>query len=159
MLLCLFLFFRPLICHIPPPLDAPLTFLLLPSFLLSRFIAKTRERWWNGYLLFYERVEDEAGPAASAAATAAATATTAAAGETGSFSVPQPLGMPSDSVYRKVQEENLKFYHHRYLFSAEYFEFFKNLCAANGAWLTSVKDSSDANVASARTVIGALDFV
>lgn len=80
---------------------------------LKMTVPKRRERWWNAYMLFYERVE------------------------------PQPLKLeceqaldltasnPPEDVVHTVDQHNLEFRHHQELYCTEYFKFTLDLCSAS----------------------------
>eukprot|EP00051_Salpingoeca_urceolata_P010816 m.132959 g.132959 ORF g.132959 m.132959 type:complete len:2404 (+) comp16869_c0_seq3:193-7404(+) len=115
----------------------------------KRYTPQTRERWWNAFMLFYERVdpppltlegdltpepsllmtpEEAAAEDAKEAATAEALAAFTAA-SVSSKTTAGALDIPS-SIQRAVKQENLLFQHRCSLFSSELRLFVQNLCRA-----------------------------
>ena len=73
---------------------------------------RRQKRWWNAYLLFYERVD------------------ILAQRDRGDASISR-VKMPS-AIERSVCKENINFLHTRTQFSEEYFQFIKKLTLCNG---------------------------
>lgn len=97
---------------------------------MKRMAFKKQKRWWNAYILFYERMRATPPPPPNDVeihVTADAAPTT-----------PQALSVPSAAsvvmpsyILKSVHKKNIKFLHHRHHFSQEYFQFVKKLIQAN----------------------------
>jgi ubiquitin carboxyl-terminal hydrolase 9/24 len=73
--------------------------------IMKRMAFKKQKRWWNAYILFYEKIESaKLNPVEK------------------SFKSAIPL-----SIHKSVQKKNMKFMHFRNHFSIEYFQFIKKL--------------------------------
>jgi ubiquitin carboxyl-terminal hydrolase 9/24 len=72
--------------------------------IIKRMAFKKQKRWWNAYILFYEK--------------------TGCVGE--ETRIGQPISIPL-GIHRIVQKKNLKFLHYRNHFSIEYFQFIRKL--------------------------------
>lgn len=95
-----------------------------------RYVQRSKERWWNGYLLFYERVEADA--AGDAMAIDASDSARSAATSPSHSPVPSPgaAETPVDdpSIVLDVQDQNRQFNHRKEIFNREYFAFMFTLC-------------------------------
>ena len=100
--------------------------------IMKRMAYKKQKRWWNAYILFYERIA--LGPRG-------AQKQTNQSGEAAIAKKPRPhtssfveelkhVKIPA-YILKSVHKKNIKFLHHRHHFSVEYFQFMKRLCQAN----------------------------
>jgi len=71
---------------------------------------RRQKRWWNAYLLFYERVDVLSQPDRD--------------------TVTEKLNMPVE-IKRSVRKENIQFLHAKTQFSEEFFQFIKKLTLAS----------------------------
>ncbi|CAF3635592.1 unnamed protein product [Rotaria socialis] len=88
---------------------------------------KRQRRWWNAYILFYEKIQTGAENSIENS-------------ENGLAQLQlydQTQRMPI-SVQRSVRKQNIKFLHNRLLFSSEYFMFMKRLVQNNVQHLLSI---------------------
>ena len=109
---------------------------------MKRMAFKKQKRWWNAYILFYERIKhSEINPTSTTTiTTAAATASTTSNRTTATVDVDHDettsnenkniVNMPS-YILKSVHKKNIKFLHHRHHFSPEYFQFVKKLVQTN----------------------------
>lgn len=104
---------------------------------MKRMAFKKQKRWWNAYILFYERIKHTELRNDKDSTISAST------------SLPDPLAVSSDKdenesvdaagtsvnmpsyIVKSVHKKNIKFLHHRHHFSQEYFQFIKKLVQAN----------------------------
>ncbi|CAF1148229.1 unnamed protein product [Rotaria sordida] len=88
---------------------------------------KRQRRWWNAYILFYEKISiDSSNPVDNLEKDLAQLQL-----------YDQTQRMPL-SVQRSVRKQNIKFLHNRLLFSAEYFIFIKKLIQNNVQYLVNI---------------------
>eukprot|EP00041_Stephanoeca_diplocostata_P039081 m.1585860 g.1585860 ORF g.1585860 m.1585860 type:complete len:2436 (+) comp25326_c0_seq1:243-7550(+) len=126
-----------------------------------RYVQRSKERWWNGYLLFYERVEPEDATAAvsmSVSETEDNAATSPSASPTPNVGAAEsPVDDPSIVV--DVQDQNLQFNHRKEIFNQEYFSFMLTLWMQT---IDAVKEQrigkSDAEQVLHKTTVVAGDF-
>jgi ubiquitin carboxyl-terminal hydrolase 9/24 len=91
-----------------------------PTQSFDQPVMKRQRRWWNAYILFYEKIsDDESNPDTSLAKDLAQLQL-----------YDQTQRMPL-SVQRSVRKQNIKFLHNRIHFSPEYFHFMKRLVQSN----------------------------
>lgn len=86
---------------------------LIPTRQINTHFSKLyrrQKRWWNAYLLFYERVDVLAQPDRASSA--------------------NNLVMPVD-IERSVRKENIQYMHVKTQFSEEYFQFMRKLTSAS----------------------------
>ena len=91
---------------------------------MKRMTYKKQKRWWNAYILFYERIKN---------AERTPNQTTAFSSNEAAFellSIQKVQKMPP-FILRSVHKKNIKFLHHRHHFSVEYFQFIKKLTQTN----------------------------
>ena len=81
-----------------------------------RMVPRQKERWWNGYMLFYERTVS-AGPAAGAVA---------------------PVDRIPPHIDLLVHEQNIRLLYRREVYSADYFQFVLSLCYVNCEQLMAI---------------------
>lgn len=91
--------------------------------MLKRMSYRRQKRWWNAYILFYQRA-----PLADAMA--------------GLSINPKVAAMPRmpAAIERSVWRQNIKFLHTRNQFSPEYFQFTKKLVSCNTPFVTLAPD-------------------
>lgn len=92
--------------------------------MMKRMSYRRQKRWWNAYILFYERLDtidqgDELVRYIS---------------ELTVSSRPRQIVMPS-AIERSVRKQNVQFMHNRMQYSLEYFQFMKKLLTCNGVYL------------------------
>lgn len=99
---------------------------------MKRMAYKKQKRWWNAYILFYERVRVDLNKSTASSAGAEASSDKKVATSSGSslFEEQLVVKMPA-FILRSVHKKNVKFLHHRHHFSVEYFQFVKKLTQAN----------------------------
>lgn len=115
---------------------------------MKRMAFKKQKRWWNAYILFYERIKHVENNSTTTTkkeepANKSTASTTAAAGNsnkeersesknttTTTVATSCVVNMPG-YVVKSVHKKNIKFLHHRHHFSPEYFQFVKKLVQAN----------------------------
>ena len=89
--------------------------------LMKRTALKKQKRWWNAYILFYEKIcKDDA-------------ANTKSIENKQGEEWPNPTNTIKIPQYilKSVHKKNIKFLHHRHHFSLEYFQFIKKLSQTN----------------------------
>ncbi|KAI4529130.1 hypothetical protein MG293_020804 [Ovis ammon polii] len=91
--------------------------------MMKRMSYRRQERWWNAYILLYERMdtidqEDEMIRYIS------------------ELTVTTPHQIMSPAIERSVRKQNVQFMHNRMQYSLEYFQFVKNLLTCNGIYLS-----------------------
>lgn len=92
--------------------------------MMKRMSYRRQKRWWNAYILFYERMDtidhdDEVIRYIS---------------EIAITTRPHQIVMPS-AIERSVRKQNVQFMHNRMQYSLEYFQFMKKLLTCNGVYL------------------------
>ncbi|XP_053404353.1 probable ubiquitin carboxyl-terminal hydrolase FAF-X isoform X2 [Mercenaria mercenaria] len=85
--------------------------------MLKRMTYRRQKRWWNAYILFYERVDDVEDEKISKTI------------QDLSISNPKPK-MPK-TIEKCVRKQNIMFMHEKTQFSPEYFQFMKRLLTCN----------------------------
>lgn len=92
--------------------------------MMKRMSYRRQKRWWNAYILFYERMDETSVDSELLKHIAEMTL------------VPKPhhLKMPS-AIERGVHKQNVQFMHSRMQYSLEYFQFVKKLLTCNGVYL------------------------
>ncbi|XP_036316314.1 probable ubiquitin carboxyl-terminal hydrolase FAF-X isoform X8 [Pipistrellus kuhlii] len=92
--------------------------------MMKRMSYRRQKRWWNAYILFYERLDtiDQGDELVRYISELAVT------------SRPRQIVMPS-AIERSVRKQNVQFMHNRMQYSLEYFQFMKKLLTCNGVYL------------------------
>lgn len=92
--------------------------------MMKRMSYRRQKRWWNAYILFYERLDtiDQGDELVRYISELAVT------------SRPHQIVMPS-AIERSVRKQNVQFMHNRMQYSLEYFQFMKKLLTCNGVYL------------------------
>ncbi|XP_075395925.1 ubiquitin carboxyl-terminal hydrolase 9X-like isoform X2 [Tenrec ecaudatus] len=94
--------------------------------MMKRMAHRRQKRWWNAYILFYERMDtvNEDGGLISYIS---------------ELTIKRPLQLyMSPSIEKSVRKHNVKFMHNQMQYSLEYFQFVKNLLTCNGVYLSPV---------------------
>lgn len=107
---------------------------------MKRMAFKKQKRWWNAYILFYERIKhSEINPTSTTTITTTAASTTSNR-TTATVDVDHDETTPNENknivnmpsyILKSVHKKNIKFLHHRHHFSPEYFQFVKKLVQTN----------------------------
>lgn len=92
--------------------------------MMKRMSYRRQKRWWNAYILFYERLDtiDQGDELIRYISELAITTR------------PHQIIMPS-AIERSVRKQNVQFMHNRMQYSMEYFQFMKKLLTCNGVYL------------------------
>uniref|UniRef100_A0A673U6K4 ubiquitinyl hydrolase 1 n=1 Tax=Suricata suricatta TaxID=37032 RepID=A0A673U6K4_SURSU len=91
--------------------------------MMKRMSYRRQKRWWNAYILFYERLDTiDQGDLIRYISELAVTTR------------PHQIIMPS-AIERSVRKQNVQFMHNRMQYSLEYFQFMKKLLTCNGVYL------------------------
>uniref|UniRef100_A0A8D0ZMB2 USP domain-containing protein n=1 Tax=Sus scrofa TaxID=9823 RepID=A0A8D0ZMB2_PIG len=92
--------------------------------MMKRMSYRRQKRWWNAYILFYERLDtiDQGDELIKYISELAITTR------------PHQIIMPS-AIERSVRKQNVQFMHNRMQYSLEYFQFMKKLLTCNGVYL------------------------
>jgi ubiquitin carboxyl-terminal hydrolase 9/24 len=126
--------------------------------IMKRMAYKKQKRWWNAYILFYERLtktdqqqqlqlsvsnsinETFSNTSLlfnkqrnqSGDSSSSVSRKTSKTNSTATFTIEEqkPIKIPS-FILKSVHKKNIKFLHHRHHFSGEYFQFIKKLSQAN----------------------------
>ncbi|XP_046853983.1 probable ubiquitin carboxyl-terminal hydrolase FAF-X [Xenia sp. Carnegie-2017] len=77
--------------------------------MMKRMSYRRQKRWWNAYILFYERIEEE---------------------DNGFVLVKNDVKIPC-AIEQEVRKQNMEFLHNRIQFSNEYFDFIRKLVTVN----------------------------
>ncbi|KAF4027332.1 hypothetical protein G4228_019128 [Cervus hanglu yarkandensis] len=90
--------------------------------MMKRMSYRRQKRWWNAYILFYERMdtidqEDEMIRCIS------------------ELTITKSHPIMSPAIERSVRKQNVQFMHNRMQYSLEYFQFVKKLLTCNGIYL------------------------
>ncbi|XP_060232828.1 probable ubiquitin carboxyl-terminal hydrolase FAF-X isoform X1 [Meriones unguiculatus] len=85
--------------------------------MMKRMSYRRQKRWWNAYILFYERMD------------------VADENETSELIVNRPHQIMSPAIERSVWKQNIKFLHNQMQYSLEYFQFIKKLLTCNAVFL------------------------
>uniref|UniRef100_A0A8C4ME89 USP domain-containing protein n=1 Tax=Equus asinus asinus TaxID=83772 RepID=A0A8C4ME89_EQUAS len=90
--------------------------------MMKRMSYRRQKRWWNAYILFYERTDvidqdDEMIRCIS------------------ELTITRPHQIMSPAIERSVRKQNVQFMHNRMQYSLEYFQFVKKLLTCNGIYL------------------------
>ncbi|XP_072270431.1 ubiquitin carboxyl-terminal hydrolase 9X [Pyxicephalus adspersus] len=92
--------------------------------MMKRMSYRRQKRWWNAYILFYERMDTLDKDSELIKYINELTIT----------SKPHQIKMPS-AIERSVRKQNVQFMHNRMQFSLEYFQFIKKLLTCNSVYL------------------------
>ncbi|KAK2527097.1 Usp9x [Columba guinea] len=92
--------------------------------MMKRMSYRRQKRWWNAYILFYERMDtiDKDNELIKYISELAIT------------TKPHQIKMPS-AIERSVRKQNVQFMHNRMQYSLEYFQFIKKLLTCNSVYL------------------------
>ncbi len=103
--------------------------------IMKRMAYKKQKRWWNAYILFYQRLSkaEIAGQGGKQRYQSGEVVTRKAKMQSSSFSNSDEIGKVKvpGFIMKSVHKKNIKFLHHRHHFSVEYFQFVKKLIQAN----------------------------
>ncbi|XP_010884632.2 probable ubiquitin carboxyl-terminal hydrolase FAF-X isoform X3 [Esox lucius] len=99
--------------------------------MMKRMSYRRQKRWWNAYILFYERMDAAGGGAAGEADGELARCISEL---TVSPTMPRQVKMPS-AIECSVRKQNVQFMHSRMQYSLEYFQFVKKLLTCNSVYL------------------------
>ncbi|KAF6090909.1 hypothetical protein HJG60_012261 [Phyllostomus discolor] len=92
--------------------------------MMKRMSYRRQKRWWNAYILFYERLDTiDQGDELTKYISELTVATR-----------PHQIVMPS-AIERSVRKQNVQFMHNRMQYSLEYFQFMKKLLTCNSVYL------------------------
>ncbi|XP_062862625.1 probable ubiquitin carboxyl-terminal hydrolase FAF-X isoform X2 [Trichomycterus rosablanca] len=93
--------------------------------MMKRMSYRRQKRWWNAYILFYERMDslDKDGELMKYIS------------ELSLSSKPHQIKMPP-AIECSVRKQNVQFMHSRMQYSLEYFQFIKKLLTCNSVYLT-----------------------
>uniref|UniRef100_A0A671TG38 ubiquitinyl hydrolase 1 n=1 Tax=Sinocyclocheilus anshuiensis TaxID=1608454 RepID=A0A671TG38_9TELE len=94
--------------------------------MMKRMSYRRQKRWWNAYILFYERMDTLDKDSELVKYITELTVT----------SKPHQVKMPS-AIERGVRKQNVQFMHNRMQYSLEYFQFIRKLLTCNGVYLNS----------------------
>lgn len=102
---------------------------------MKRMAFKKQKRWWNAYILFYERIKhaENNKKEETAKTTSGNNSNSKEESEsknTTTVATTSVVNMPG-YIVKSVHKKNIKFLHHRHHFSPEYFQFVKKLVQAN----------------------------
>lgn len=107
---------------------------------MKRMAYKKQKRWWNAYILFYERIKHDQPKTTTQIEKATASNNDKVLNNEKTTSCGELLQAYDDVQYavkmpayivKSVHKKNIKFLHHRHHFSPEYFQFIKKLSQAN----------------------------
>ncbi|XP_016350844.1 probable ubiquitin carboxyl-terminal hydrolase FAF-X, partial [Sinocyclocheilus anshuiensis] len=94
--------------------------------MMKRMSYRRQKRWWNAYILFYERMDTLDKDSELVKYITELTVT----------SKPYQVKMPS-AIERSVRKQNVQFMHNRMQYSLEYFQFIRKLLTCNSVYLNS----------------------
>ncbi|KAI2660738.1 putative ubiquitin carboxyl-terminal hydrolase FAF-X [Labeo rohita] len=94
--------------------------------MMKRMSYRRQKRWWNAYILFYERMDTLDKDSELVKYITELTVT----------SKPHQVKMPS-AIERSVRKQNVQFMHNRMQYSLEYFQFIRKLLTCNSVYLNS----------------------
>uniref|UniRef100_A0A8B9RCX2 ubiquitinyl hydrolase 1 n=1 Tax=Astyanax mexicanus TaxID=7994 RepID=A0A8B9RCX2_ASTMX len=92
--------------------------------MMKRMSYRRQKRWWNAYILFYERMDTAGGDSELLKYIAELTL----------MPKPHQLKMPT-AIECSVRKQNVQFMHSRMQYSLEYFQFIKKLLTCNSVYL------------------------
>nr|XP_033805269.1 probable ubiquitin carboxyl-terminal hydrolase FAF-X isoform X2 [Geotrypetes seraphini] len=92
--------------------------------MMKRMSYRRQKRWWNAYILFYERMDTHERDNELIKYITELVVT----------SKPHQIKMPS-AIERSVRKQNVQFMHNRMQYSLEYFQFVKKLLTCNSVYL------------------------
>ena len=100
--------------------------------LMKRMAYKKQKRWWNAYILFYERIKNQESADSKNDSEFNRLRQNEQKVENHVYNEKKSIAakMPS-YVIKSVLKKNIKFLHQRNHFSSEYFQFIKRLIQAN----------------------------
>ena len=102
--------------------------------IMKRMAYKKQKRWWNAYILFYERIKlnenNNKSMSENITDSLESKPSSNLLQQNQLLSNNQNVKMPA-FILRSVHKKNIKFSHHRHHFSVEYFQFIKKLVQAN----------------------------
>lgn len=93
--------------------------------MMKRMSYRRQKRWWNAYILFYERMDtkDQDGEMIRYIS---------------DLTITRPHQIMSPAIERSVWKQNVQFMHNRMQYSIEYFQFMKKLLTCNGIYLSPI---------------------
>ncbi|XP_057191254.1 probable ubiquitin carboxyl-terminal hydrolase FAF-X isoform X7 [Triplophysa rosa] len=94
--------------------------------MMKRMSYRRQKRWWNAYILFYERMDTLDKDSELVKYITELTVS----------SKPHQVKMPS-AIERSVRKQNVQFMHNRMQYSLEYFQFIRKLLTCNSVYLNS----------------------
>ncbi|TRY97210.1 hypothetical protein DNTS_013712 [Danionella cerebrum] len=94
--------------------------------MMKRMSYRRQKRWWNAYILFYERMDTLDKDSELVKYISELTVS----------SKPHQVKMPS-AIERSVRKQNVQFMHNRMQYSLEYFQFIRKLLTCNSVYLNS----------------------
>ncbi|XP_062303511.1 probable ubiquitin carboxyl-terminal hydrolase FAF-X isoform X2 [Osmerus eperlanus] len=97
--------------------------------MMKRMSYRRQKRWWNAYILFYERMDTQGGAPADAELAKCISELTVSPPTT-----PRQVKMPG-AIECSVRKQNVQFMHSRMQYSLEYFQFIKKLLTCNSVYL------------------------
>lgn len=100
---------------------------------MKRMAYKKQKRWWNAYILFYERIKKTENACSSTMTSTVVHKVlhkTTEKDENDNSNCSKLVNMPA-YIVKSVHKKNIKFLHHRHHFSQEYFQFIKKLVQTN----------------------------
>jgi len=91
--------------------------------MMKRMSYRRQKRWWNAYILFYERMDtvDQDDQMIRYIS---------------ELTITRPHQIMSPAIERSVRKQNVQFMHNRMQYSLEYFQFVKKLLTCNGIYLS-----------------------
>uniref|UniRef100_A0A673M6M1 ubiquitinyl hydrolase 1 n=1 Tax=Sinocyclocheilus rhinocerous TaxID=307959 RepID=A0A673M6M1_9TELE len=95
--------------------------------MMKRMSYRRQKRWWNAYILFYERMDTLDKDSELVKYITELTVTCK----------PYQVKMPS-AIERSVRKQNVQFMHNRMQYSLEYFQFIRKLLTCNSVYLNSL---------------------
>ncbi|XP_045061562.1 probable ubiquitin carboxyl-terminal hydrolase FAF-X isoform X2 [Coregonus clupeaformis] len=103
--------------------------------MMKKMSYRRQKRWWNAYILFYERMDAAGGGVGGGAAREADGELARCISElTVSPTTPRQVTMPG-AIECSVRKQNVQFMHSRMQYSLEYFQFVKKLLTCNSVYL------------------------
>ena len=117
--------------------------------LLKRMSYRKQKRWWNAYMLFYTRLDfdevslvKEMSELNISPPTMSSTLSQSTLERKKKMMGSSKLKMPL-AIDRSIQKQNVRFLHHRYQYTSEYFQFMRKLINCNALFVTPVTPNSD----------------
>lgn len=95
----------------------------IPDYMMKRMSYRRQKRWWNAYILFYERMDTISEDTEMIRYISRLTITR-----------PHQI-MMSPVIEKNVRKQNVQFMHNQMQYSLEYFQFVKKLLTCNSVYL------------------------